>query len=129
MAGENVPDVAAVDGRYFAALGRGIFEIPRCMACGQHHFYPRVCCPYCGSERLEWVAPSGRATVYSTTIVRRAAGDYTVCLIDLEEGPRLMSSVVDMPPESVRIGLSVVAHVREREGGALLVFVPAEGAR
>lgn len=129
MARENVTHATAVDARYFAALERGVFEIPRCVACGRHHFYPRVCCPYCGSERLEWVAPSGRGRVYSTTIVRRAAGDYTVNLIDLEEGPRLMSSVVDVPPESVRIGMPVVARVRESEGGALLVFVPLEDAR
>ncbi len=52
--------------------------------------------PHCGSDSLEWVSPSRKGEVYSTTIVRNKTGDYTVCLIDLEEGLRLMSRVVDV---------------------------------
>ncbi|MBS0494750.1 MAG: Zn-ribbon domain-containing OB-fold protein [Proteobacteria bacterium] len=116
----------ACDQRYFGALAEGRFEIPRCKACGRHHFYPRVCCPHCGAQDLEWVQLTGRGTVYSVTIVRRADGDYTVVLVDLEEGPRLMSRVVDMPVEQVRIGLAVCARIDQTEDGPLLVFTARE---
>lgn len=117
----------SADARYFGRLAEGAFEIPQCEACGRLHFFPRVCCPHCGAEALRWVAPSGRGTVYSSTVVRRADGDYTVCLIDLEEGPRLMSRVVGMPVDDVRIGLPVQARVDQLAEGPLLVFTPLEG--
>lgn len=117
----------AQDARYFAALATGVFEIPRCTDCGRWHFYPRVCCPHCHSERLEWRAPAGTGTVYSTTTVRKADGDYSVCLVDLDEGPRLMSTIVGTPAVEVRIGQRVRAAVETRDGAPLLVF-SVEGA-
>lgn len=117
----------AADARYFGRLAEGVFEIPQCEACGRLHFFPRVCCPHCGAEALRWVAPSGRGTVYSSTVVRRTDGDYTVCLVDLEEGPRLMSRVVDLPVDDVRIGLPVQARIDRLDDGPLLVFVPRGG--
>ncbi|RJF92820.1 Zn-ribbon domain-containing OB-fold protein [Noviherbaspirillum saxi] len=121
-------DVPSADARYFGKLAEGIFEIPRCRTCSRHHFFPRVCCPHCGSQDLEWVAPAGAGVVYSSTIVRRPGGDYTVCLVDLQEGPRLMSRVVDIPVDEVRIGMAVRARIDQTTEGPLLVFIP-EGAR
>ena len=114
--------------QYFAALGTGQFNIQKCLACAGHVFYPRVVCPRCGSNRLEWVAPSGRGIVYSATTVRRkpeAGGDYNVSLIDLEEGPRLMSRVDGIAPAQVAIGMRVEAKVIVEAGAGLLTFVPA----
>jgi uncharacterized OB-fold protein len=76
---------------------------------------------------LHWTEPSGLGEVYSTTIVRSKAGDYTVCLVDLAEGPRLMSRVVDVPPDAVRIGMTVQARIDTVDGEPLLVFVPQSG--
>jgi uncharacterized OB-fold protein len=101
---------------YQDKLAQGVFEIQRCAGCGKHVFYPRVLCPHCGADRLEWTAPSGRGSVYSTTVVRRKeadGGDYNVALIDLEEGPRLMSRVVTLAPADVRIGMAVKARVND----------------
>ncbi|WP_258127475.1 Zn-ribbon domain-containing OB-fold protein [Achromobacter anxifer] len=114
---------------YFEQLAQGRFVIPQCQACRRHHFYPRVVCPHCGSDALEWIEPSGRGVVYSTTIVRSKGGDYTVCLVDLEEGPRLMSRVVDMPVEAVTIGLPVRARIDAEDGAPLMVFVARAGER
>lgn len=119
------------DLHYQQALAQGQFLIQRCGACSHAVFYPRMICPHCGSDKLAWEAPSGRGTVYSTTVVRRkpeAGGDYNVALIDLEEGVRLMSRVDDVAPDAVRIGMAVQAKVLAREGGSLLVFV-AQGGR
>lgn len=88
--------------------------IPRCLDCGKHHFYPRALCPHCHSDRLEWTPVSGRGTVYSYTIARKPAGPvfaadvpYVVALIDLAEGPRMMSTIVTDDVETVRIGDAV----------------------
>ena len=114
--------------RYFERLAEGIFQIPRCTDCGRPHFYPRICCPHCGSLALEWFLPSGRGVVYATTVVRRIEGDHTVCLVDLDEGPRLMSRVVELPVEQVCIGLRVQARIDITPEGPLLVFVPGEAS-
>jgi uncharacterized OB-fold protein len=113
---------------YFASLRAGKFTIQHCRACGKHVFYPRVLCPHCGSPGLDWVAPTGNGSVYSTSIVRRkaeAGGDYNVALIDLEEGPRLMSRVDGIALDQIRIGMQVKAKVAGQGEQALLVFVPA----
>lgn len=86
-------------------------------------------CPHCGSDQLEWFTPSGDGVVYSTTVVRRKpeqGGDYNVALIDLAEGPRMMSRVDGMAPEDVSIGMPVSARVVDAEEGKLVVFVAAE---
>lgn len=105
-------------------LAAGRFEIQRCSACARHVFYPRVLCPHCGAGRLDWVQASGRGTVYSTTVIRRKpeeGGDYNVALVDLEEGVRLMSRVTGVAPDSVRIGMKVLAKIESN----LVVFAPA----
>lgn len=110
--------------RYFDALAAGRFEMQKCAACGKHVFYPRVLCPHCGADKLDWVAASGRGTVYSTTVVRRKpadGGDYNVCLVDLAEGVRMMSRVVSVGPADVRIGMAVRARIAE----GLVEFTPA----
>ena len=110
--------------QYLDQLAAGRFEIQRCAACGKHVFYPRVLCPHCGSDRLDWVAPSGRGMVYSITIVRRKpadGGDYNIVLVDLEEGVRLLSRVAGIAPDQVRIGMAVRARIVDN----LVEFTPA----
>ncbi|MGW6397679.1 Zn-ribbon domain-containing OB-fold protein [Streptomyces sp. NPDC055134] len=118
----SAPEGAA-DAYYFEQLSKGIFSIPQCVDCGKLHFYPRVTCPHCHSFALRWTIPSGRGVVYSTTVVRRKDGDYNVALIDLEEGPRMMSRVVGVEPGRVAIGMPVEAAVQQEGEEPLLVFV------
>lgn len=97
---------------YWEAARQSRLLIQQCDQCRQHVFYPRAVCPHCMSDRLTWVASSGKGTVHSYTVVHRApesfVGDvpYVVALIDLDEGVRMMSNIVD-PPASVRIGARV----------------------
>ncbi|MDM9557875.1 Zn-ribbon domain-containing OB-fold protein [Bordetella petrii] len=117
--------------RYFAALAAGRFEIQRCDACQACQFFPRAICMHCGAARLQWFRPSGRGTVYSTSVVRRkpeAGGDYNVALVDLEEGVRLMSRVEGLAPGAVRIGMAVQARIRSDGAEPSLVFVAREEA-
>lgn len=115
--------------KYFhTQLKNGVFSIQRCGDCSKSIFYPRMICPHCGSDDLQWYEPSGKGTVYSTTVIRNKpekGGDYNVALIDLEEGPRLMSRVEATTPGEVMIGQQVTALIRQSDDAALLVFVPA----
>jgi uncharacterized OB-fold protein len=95
--------------RYFAHLAEDAHRIQHCAACDRAVFYPRIACPHC-SGGLDWIEPSGKAVVYSATTVRRAAddgGDYTIALVDLAEGVRLMTRIVDAAPGTVCIGMPV----------------------
>lgn len=114
------------DQQYRAYLAVGRFMIQRALLSGAYFFYPRVLEPASGSEQWEWVEASGLGTVYSTTVVRvrRPAADYNVALIDLAEGPRMMSRLIGVPPEEVRIGMQVRARIQDIEGVPAVVFEP-----
>ena len=84
-------------------------------------------CPHCGADKLDWVAASGSGTVYSTTVVRRkpeAGGDYNVALVDLAEGPRMMSRVVGVEPGGVKIGMKIKARIASEGEARLVEFTP-----
>jgi uncharacterized OB-fold protein len=115
--------------QYEEHLRQGDFLIQRCSACERHVFYPRVLCPHCGQERLQWVRPAGGGTVHAVTVVARSAdkgGPYNVVLVDLDEGVRLMSRVDGLPPEGVHIGLRVSAACVPFNETHQVVFRPEE---
>lgn len=102
------------DAEFRDALATGRFLIQRCRACGVHRFPPGPVCVACGDAALKTVPASGEGTVHSTTVVRRRpeeGGDHNVALIDLAEGPRLMSRVEGVAPDAVRIGMAVRARI------------------
>jgi uncharacterized OB-fold protein len=88
--------------------------LQRCTKCGTHQFYPRVICSTCSAGSPEWVESSGNGTVLSWTIVRHPVSEayaddipYVIALIKLQEGPTMMSSIIDCDPESVQSGMRV----------------------
>ncbi len=111
---------------YFAHLAQGRFMLQRSRSSGAFFFYPRVAAPVTGARDLEWVAASGRGTIYAVTIMRpkppQAA--YNVVLVDLEEGPRMMSRVEGVAPDAVRIGMAVQARIATQDDKPLVVFDP-----
>jgi uncharacterized OB-fold protein len=110
-----------------AHLAAGRFMLLRCRADGGFVHPPRVAQPGSGSTDLEWVPASGLGTVHSTTTVRcrPPAADYNVALVELAEGPRMMSRVVGLAPADVRIGLAVRARIVVEDEAPLVVFEPA----
>lgn len=102
--------------------------VQHCRACGGHQFYPRPFCLACESTDLEWVPASGKGTIYSLTTVRmpvvpELTPPYLLALVDLDEGPRLLTNIV---AETARIGDRVSVAWRTREGlPPLPVFTPA----
>ena len=108
--------------------------IQRCDECGRSQLPPRYRCGTCGSDRLTWTPASGRAKVASLAVLHRAPGPefedrvpYIYAVVELEEGPRLVTNLVHVAPGAVTIGQPVVV-VFERvddEGHAWPEFAPA----
>ena len=115
------------EAEFRAHLQAGRFMIQRSRSSGRHVFYPRIMAPGTGETDLEFVPASGQGTVYSTTVVRQKppTPSYNVALIDLAEGPRMMSRVIGVAPQEVRIGMAVIARIIEEDGQNIVVFEPA----
>jgi uncharacterized protein len=109
---------------YFEHLAQGRFMLQRSRVSGKYFFYPRVAEPITGARNLEWVEASGRGTVYATTVVRTKPPlqPYNVALVDLEEGPRIMSRVEGIAPDEVRIGMKVRARIGKQDEREILLF-------
>jgi len=97
---------------YWEGAKKHELRIQRCRICGRYYFYPRDFCPVCFSFDVEWVRVSGRGTVYSYTICERGAPGfeedvpYNLAIIELEEGPRMMSNLVDCPEGGPEVGMA-----------------------
>ena len=89
---------------FWSAAKEGKFLIKRCTACGKAHWYPRAVCPHCMSEKTEWAEASGRGTIYSVSVMKRAPEVYAVAYVTLEEGPTMMTNIVDCDLDKVAIG-------------------------
>ena len=119
--------MTGVEKIYFAYLARGEWCIQHCNVCSRFFYYPRQICPHCGADEFDWLKPSGRGRVYSSTTVcptPDASTHYNVALIDLDEEVRMMSRVEGLPAEGIRIGMRVQARVvHDNAGGVpLIVF-------
>jgi uncharacterized OB-fold protein len=112
---------------YQEFLKRGQFVIQRSQSSGRHYFYPRVMEPGTGKDDLQWVSAAGTGTVYSVTVVRTRppAEPYNVVLVDLDEGPRMMSRVEGIAAEAVEIGMRVRARIEQENDLYFIVFDPA----
>jgi len=110
-------------------LSQGRFMIQRSISTGAYVFYPRTFVPGSGEDDLEWIEALGEGVVYSTTVNRRSpekGGTFNVALIDLAEGPRMMSRVVGIEPDAVHIGMKVRAKISELNGAPAVVWEVAE---
>ncbi len=101
---------------FWEAARRHELLLPRCKTCGRLFFFPREACPYCLSGDIEWVTASGRGRLYSYTVIHQPANPafapdapYVYAMVQLDEGPRLISNLVDCPLEQVRIDMPLVA--------------------
>lgn len=107
--------------------------VKRCADCGAAHFYPRPFCPECWSEQVEWEEASGSATLYTYSTVHvndlppfPERVPYVAAMVDLAEGPRMMSNVVDCEPDDLEIGMALRVHFRDLDDEFTIpVFVPA----
>ena len=119
---------------FWLSVENRAMALPWCAPCEAFFFYPRPFCPACWSSEISYREVSGKGTVWSHTVVRFGHGanegwktrlPYVVALIELAEGVRMMSNVVDCPVEAVHGGMPVALVYREYDGRILPVFVPA----
>ena len=120
------PPVNPETQRFWDAATQGKLLVKRCTACGEAHHYPRALCPFCGSPRTEWTDASGRETVYSYSVFRRAPIPYAIAYVTLAEGPTMMTNIVDCDLDAIRIGQAVRVVFTPSEGGPPVpMFTPA----
>jgi uncharacterized OB-fold protein len=119
---------------FWQAAREGRFLLKRCRACGRAHYYPRPFCPHCWSGQVEWEEASGRATLYTWSVVYQndlppwpERVPYVAAVVDLEEGPRAMTNVVDCDFDQLRPGMALHVTYREVSGDVTVpVFRPVD---
>ena len=126
------PSPDGLTAEFYAHLAAGELRLQRCDGCGAWRHPPRVMCGRCGSESWGWTPTSGRGVVYTWTVTHQAlvppfADDvpYAVVVVELDEGPRLVTAVRGIANDALRLGLPVevrVVHVSDAVG--LHYFVP-----
>jgi uncharacterized protein len=120
------PPVNPETKRFWEAATAGTLLIKRCEACGELHYYPRPICPFCGGDRTTWVEVSGRGSIYSYSVFRRAPVPYAIAYVTLEEGPTMMTNIVDTDLDAIRIGQRVRVRFTPTDGGPPVpMFAPA----
>ena len=128
-----LPSPDALTRPFWDACRRGVLEVSGCRGCG-HRFLPAApCCPRCWSDEVTPSGVSGRGRVFSFAVYRRTyhpgmPAPYVVALIELDEGPRLVSNVVGCEPEEVDVDMPVRVVFEEVENFMLPRFAPAEVA-
>src|SRR5688572_725885 len=122
-------DAILPDQEFLAFLAQGKFMLQQSRSSGKPFFYPRVAEPGTGNTDLEWIEASGGGTVYAATIVRVRPpdADYGVVIVELDEGPRMLSRVEGVEPADISIGMRLQAKIVPFEGQHAVVFVPAAG--
>ncbi|MGW0712529.1 Zn-ribbon domain-containing OB-fold protein [Streptomyces sp. NPDC002643] len=125
----DVPDVDQFTRVYWDAAAAGRLLVRRCGGCGRAHHYPREFCPYCWGEDVGWEEASGLATLYTWSVVHRndlpPFGErvpYVPAVVELAEGPRMMSEVVECEEGALRVGMGLEVVFREVDGVAVPVF-------
>lgn len=116
----DVPEPDAFTRSYWEAAAQGRLLIRHCADCDKAHHYPREFCPHCWSENVTWEPASGHATLYTWSVVHRndlpPFGErvpYVAAVVDLAEGPRMMTEVVHAGPAELRAGMPVEVTFRD----------------
>ncbi len=120
------PGIGADNAAFVEAGWQGQFVLRWCDDCGRTHWYPRAVCPHCLSSRTQWKPASGRGTVYSWSTMQRAEPPFTLAYVTLDEGPTMLTNLVDAPAAGWRVGTAVrVRFVPSDDGTPVAVFAPA----
>lgn len=101
-----IPEIHPEHKEYWEAAAEGKILIKHCESCGEHHYYPRVLCPFCMSGKMKWVKAKGTGHVYTYSVMRRGV-PYAIGFVTLDEGPSMMTNIVDCDLDTVRIGQKV----------------------
>ena len=127
-----LPQPDALTAPFWEACRRGALEVSACADCGHLFLPPGPCCPTCWSMQLTTRPVSGRGRVFSFAVYRRTyhpgmPAPYVVALVELDEGPRLISNIVGCAPEEVAVDIVVQLRFEESGDFKLPRFAPGDG--
>lgn len=118
------PPITPESAPFYEAAREGRFLIRRCGGCSRTHWYPRAICPHCFGETV-WEEASGRGTVYSYSVMRRADPPYIIAYVTLAEGPTVMTNLVACDLDGASIGQEVeLAWTASANGTPVPCFSP-----
>ena len=130
MSAPNRPTTDVDTENWWAAVQDGTLTVNSCGSCRRNSLYIRPFCPFCWSEDVTPVPATGRATLYTWTVVHQNAAPfdrtpYIVAMVDLAEGPRLMTAVENCPIDALGAGVELVLDFRHDDDGfAVPIFRP-----
>ena len=111
---------------FWQAAAQGVFLLPHCRACGRAHWYPRPFCPHCDGDSVAWQPASGLGSLYACSMLRRVTPARIMAYVQVQEGPILLTNMVDCRIEDLRIDMPVDVTFRPaKEGRCVPVFRPA----
>ena len=115
-----LPTVSGETKPFWDACRRGQLLIQKCDRCDEYQFYPRGICANCWSEDIKWVTASGKGTLwtYTVTYQNRTPGfaedvPYVLALVELEEGVKMFTNIIECAPSDVSIGMPVEVTFRQ----------------
>ncbi|MEC9152376.1 MAG: OB-fold domain-containing protein [Pseudomonadota bacterium] len=119
MSQRNIPSppMSVENEAFWAAANEGRLMIPRCKDTGQFFWYPRNLSPFTLSNNVELVEASGKGTIYTYSVMRRADPQYAIAYVTLEEGITMMTNIVDCDFDSLTVGQAVELDFYETENG------------
>ena len=117
---------------FWAGARDGKLILPHCTECNKVHWYPRLICPFCHSDKLDWIEASGEGTIYTYAVQHRlAAGNwvkelpFVTAFIDLKEGDRMQTvlrGVDPLKPEEIKIGMKVKVEFEQANDDTFIPF-------
>lgn len=134
--GKAVPAATPETAPFWEGTKAGELRLQRCRSCSNAYFYPRTFCPECLSQDVEWFAASGRAKLHTYVINHRPPpgfedeAPYAIAVVELEEGPRMMTNIVGIEntPENLVLDMDLEVVFEEQGDQVVPRFKPA-GAR
>jgi uncharacterized OB-fold protein len=130
-----LPDTRNAGKEFWIAAAAGDLLVPHCKACKKNFWYPRPLCPHCGSDQVDWVKSSGKGSIHTFTVVRQS-GDpyfktkvpYAVAMVELAEGPRILTNLVDCDVDALKVGMRVAVCFEAVAGGIAIPLFGPEGS-
>ena len=131
-----LPELRNFGRDYWRAAAKGTLVVPLCRDCGATFWHPRPRCPHCGSSAVEWRQHPGNGTVHTFTVIRQSQDPffkskvpYAVAMVQLDNGPLVMSNLADCEVDAIKIGMRVkVMFEPVTEELAIPMFKPDPGA-
>jgi len=127
----TIPEVHAEHQEYWDGARDGKLLIKKCDSCSQMHYYPRVICPHCMSDQTSWITAKGTGTVYTYSVMRHGT-PYAIAFVELDEGPRMMTNIVECDLDTVHISQRVTVVFKQtgdeqNPGSYVPCFTPIQG--